>query len=112
MKTGERVVCVETKGNVYGHSVKKGQIYTINNVWTCPSCGKFKLDVGLYHNMSGRNGGCVKCSLDGPDISVIWCDSRLFRPIQYNSAHSELVQKAVTIEKSDIPIKEPQKATS
>ena len=101
MRVGQKVVCIKSSTSRW---VIKGRIYTVENMVKC-ECGHIMIAVGVV-----RLKMYTSCSTCGMLYSPnIWFNSANFAPIQYNSAHSELVQKAVTIEKSDIPIKEPQK---
>jgi hypothetical protein len=107
MKPGDKVVCIETTSTYSEWSkqkwtVYKGQIYTIQNVMTC--CDMFYLDVGFVSKIPVR---CPKCSKNMGHI--VWAGSILFRPIQYISAHEELLKKETIVETSDQPIEEPKK---
>ncbi len=108
MKVGDNVVCIKTMASTQGDGqIIKGQIYPILDEWAC-GCGWRHFDIGhttLYVS------GCPTCHSHSQKQGMLWARSEYFAPIQYNSAHSELLQKAVTIEKSDIPIKEPKKET-
>lgn len=105
MKVGDRVVCVK------GHpspecSLKKGVEYTILNTNAC-SCGGITIDVGVPLPLNLFSGCYCKKIING---SVWWLDPNLFRPISYNSAMDELLNKEIVEEKADIQIKEPQKS--
>ncbi len=109
MKTGEKIVCVRSHS---ARAVIKGQIYTIIGLMECPGCKKVMFDVGVIaHFMvwycGGPRGGCgVEINPHG----IWWLDAILFAPIAYNSATEELANKEIVEEKSDIPVKIPEKA--
>lgn len=106
MKVGDRVVCVKA------HSqpecpLKVGKVYIILDMLLC-SCGEMCIHVGIGNPGDWDATSCGCGRLLNPD-SIWWLDPDLFRPIEYNSATEELANKKVVEEKSDIPIKEPQK---
>jgi len=102
MKVGDRVVCVQ------GHydpkcNLVKGREYIIYATRKCP-CGGIGFDVGIIG--TSRIGNCLICSSDFiKDVGVWIVSSTRFRPIQYNSAHDELIESIVE-EKADVEVKE------
>lgn len=109
MKIGDRVVCVKAHTNP-ACRIKKGTIYTIRNAKQC-SCGNIAFDVGIIGTSSIGSCNSCKGKYTKP-IEIWWISARSFAPIQYNSAHDELLNKEIVEEKADIKIKEPEKATS
>jgi len=110
MKPGDKVVCVQSQGDNIGlYHIKKGQIYTIYQIWEC-SCS-LHLDIGL--GSYPTHTSCFKCEGKSPDCSC-YVPSKYFRPIQHNEAHEELINKKIVEEKLDVPtkIEEPQKQES
>jgi len=109
MKPGDKVVCIESAHDSDNRfEVKKGRVYTILDLWNC-SCHTH-LDVGLGSYTIGRIN-CIHCGKTAPN-SKSYVPSYYFRPIEYPSAHEELMNKTWVEEKIDIPIKEPQKQES
>ncbi len=107
MKVGDRVVCVGSHSNPRC-PLRVGIIYMIMGCKECPTCGGVGYNVGIGTIPEHQWTRCT-CGARGAIDSVWWISSKLFRPIQYNSATEELANKKVVEEKSDIPIKEPQK---
>ena len=106
MKVGDRVVCVRAHLNPKC-GLKKGAIYSIVNIKLC-SCGGASFDVGIAG--SCNHGKCFKCKKRySKQPTIWWISSRSFAPISYNSAHDELINKAITEEKADIKVTETEK---
>ena len=105
MKVGDRVVCVNNASNSFGVGVVKGRVYTINDVLAC-ECGRVYFDVGLPDSV-GKN--LCLCGVILNNTQTVFVISTAFAPIQYNSAHDELLGKEIVKETSDIPVKEPVK---
>ena len=106
MQVGDRVVCIKTRTSSDGVAyIYKGRIYTILNEWIC-GCGDRNFNVGLSNVLKS---GCDVCLVMTKIQGITWIDSRCFWPIQYNSATEKLANVEIIEEKSDIPIKEPQK---
>ena len=104
MKPGDRVVCIRTKSiNDNAHTIIKGREYTIEGTYSC-LCGKIYLNIGIYFN--GPMSGLCNCNNTTPQ-GIVWANSIHFRPLQYHSAHNELIN--VVEERLDIKIKEPIK---
>ena len=93
MKVGDRVVCV--KVNPKKHLVK-GAIYTINYIHEC--CGRISYDVGVE-----RWNGSTRCASCKKPIERSLFISWFFAPLQYNSAHDELIN--IVEERIDQPEK-------
>lgn len=99
MKIGQKVVCIQSCTNPPGTaSVKKGQIYTIIDTKTCSYCGQHWVDVGI--RVPAGLGLCTCLRILNRN-GTAHCNPILFRPIEYNSAHDELIKQIVT-EKPDI----------
>ena len=105
MKVGDKVVCIKNASNSFGVGVVKGRVYTINDVSAC-ECGRVFFDVGLPD--SGGINLC-RCGVILNNSKTVFVISTVFAPIQYNSAHDELINKEIVKETSYIPVKEPQK---
>ena len=109
MKAGDRVVCVISHSKSNENGVIKGKIFEIIEVRKGPcNCVPIVFNIGITHIFNCMM--CMECytNFDTND-SMWWFSSSLFRPIQYNSATEELANKEIIEEKSDIPVKEPQK---
>jgi hypothetical protein len=99
MKVGDKVVCIRTHSQWV---VKKGQIYTIYDVYKC-RCGVINFDVGI--KAAGGLYHCTICNHTSPNNGVHWIDSRNFAPLQYNSAMDKILSE-VAEERIDVPEKE------
>ena len=101
MKTGDRVVCIKSSNykNTWPDIIK-GKIYTIRLVNYC-GCSVW-LDVGI--DMCQIDSSCHRCRFSLPG-GCAWYGSLLFRPLQFNSAHEELIN--IIEEKIDVEIHEP-----
>ncbi len=111
MKPGDRIVCVSAPSSECGEVfVKKGTVYLLLGIIPCLKCDHVWFDVGV--RPSGDFQRCGMCTYPSKFPGhTVWISRELFRPIEYNSAHSELLKEVVE-EKLDIPIKEPQKQES
>lgn len=99
-KVGQDVVCVNKNSM---HNTIVGKTYLINRVKYC-KCGKQAVDVGLPMLYSATECSCGKVSYDG----IAWFGSFRFRPLEFISAHNELIEKfPIPEEVPDIEIKEP-----
>ena len=101
---GQKVVCVDVSGVT---SLVEGATYTIIGINKCV-CGCLQL---LVH--SGSTAECTKCACK-TETPIIggdsWQRSTRFRPLEYDSAHEEILEKyPLTEEIPDVPVKEPQK---
>ena len=95
-------MCVSSKCNCMG--VMKDSIYTITSIWNC-SCGEIYFNVDSMPLTGWTGCKCPDCGEEeNGGLMYLW--STFFAPIEYNSAHGELI-KEIVIEKLDIPIKEP-----
>ncbi len=102
MKTGDRVVCIKTKTSRQGnHKIVKDRIYMIHNVFSC-QCGMLHLDIG-FSNISPM--GRCNCGDLYFTEGTLWAHSIYFAPLQYNSAHDELIN----IVEEKIDVKQPEK---
>jgi hypothetical protein len=104
MKIGTKVVCILNGTNSVGNQVIKGRIYTIEDILDCPKCPLIWIDVGL--RCESNTDECL-CGYFRGSANIVWVDHRYFRPIEYNTAHEELIKKEVIEEKSDIPLEVP-----
>jgi hypothetical protein len=100
MKVGDNVICIQTCSNGFNESVFKGKIYTIYAIRNCPGCKKIQFDVGLRGVIGSDK--CL-CGYGSGKTDITWAVSTLFAPIQYDSAHDELLEKIVE-EKPDVLI--------
>ena len=104
-KVGQKVVCV-----ISDKGISKGNIYVILDFDYCACKHKCWVDVGITMPVGKIVVGCGDCSHDlTPNIN--WWNSRHFTPIEYNSAHDEIMQKFESpIERPDIlePVKPPK----
>ena len=97
MKAGDRVVCVTPathKGNTVAH---KGLVYTIIDISAC-QCGWTGFNIGIKGE---KTAVCPECKSPFRG-GIVWCWSKCFAPISYNSAHSELTN--VVEEKLDVEL--------
>ena len=97
------MVCIKSHSDPLC-ALRKGLIYIIMDINKC-ECGVISFNVGI---INARTSIVCFCG-ESAETSIWWISSELFRPIQYNSATEELANKEIIEEKSDIPIKEPQK---
>lgn len=108
-KIGQKVVCVNAKPTI-GKTVlyiKEGNTYTIKNIHIC-SCGMEHISLIEINDNGGLTCGncCGNCSML---INQICYMNIRFRPLIYNSATEEILEKfKLTEEKSDIQIKEQE----
>lgn len=112
MKVGDEIVCIFAPPDASGYvPVVKGRVYLLLGIVTCQNCGHTWFDVGILP--SGDFQECGRCApFSTFPGHTVWVSYKLFRPIEYNSAHEELLNKEVVEEKLDIPVKEPQKQES
>lgn len=99
-KIGQKVVCVKTHSKGL---VKKGQIYTILEVYVCPSCGLIHFDVGIDGSYID-NWKCTPCGYVIKTDKWYMC-YRLFRPLETTKqvSYQEIIQKFPSpIERPDI----------
>jgi len=101
MKIGDRVVCIKSDFNGVSE-VKKGIIYSVHDTLICP-CGLIHIDVGGSNEI---DEGTCECGRTHNVVTSYFC-SKFFAPIEYNSAHDELISKIVE-EKPEF-INEPAK---
>jgi hypothetical protein len=97
MKTGDKVVCITSHG-----SAIEGKVYEVYGIKTL-ACGCVVINVGLtlpHVYFACFSHGCF----DNPTGGYQWHNSDYFKPIQYNSAHDELLE--IIEEKIDIPEKQ------
>ncbi len=106
MKVGDNVVCVKTTYDRSPGAVK-GRIYPILSREIC-KCGDISFDIGLT---TPYIMACDVCGLEIDD-GIFWHDPANFRPISYNSAHDELLNKEIVDDKADIEITETEKVKS
>lgn len=101
MKVGDRVVCVKANSNS-DCPLKVNSIYHIFDINVC-KCGSVSFDVGI---MLPFNFILILCVCGSFYETNVWLlGSELFAPIQYSSAHDELIN--IVEEKLDVEIKEP-----
>jgi hypothetical protein len=105
MKVGDRVVCVKSHSKAHENGIIKDKIFTILNIMAHYKCGCVIFDIGIS---SGFMSTYTKCRHGDsiPGGSIWWISSRLFSPLEFNSAHDELLNKEVVEEKYDGEIKE------
>ena len=102
---GQKVVCI--KG---GEVLRTNAVYTVQGIKTCPSCKLNMIDVG--YSVYDHNALQEIC-LCGIEISksIKWYANFLFRSLEYNIIHEEILEKFKSPKESpDVPIKEPQTA--
>ena len=108
---GQKVICIDDLG---APEIKKGEIYTIKHLDQCPDCGAngLILNFQIRHDISdGAKYYCAKCGyVFIPDGYESYNVNR-FRPLQYDIIPNSEIIKEQSLEKSDIPIKEPKKET-
>lgn len=99
-KIGQKVVCKNTysqTGIVMG--IKKGSIYTIEDIITCPDCGDVKL---LLNTSSPSLKTCTKCYYSSlPNNAYM---SSRFEPLQYDIISNKDIIKEIMTEKLDVKI--------
>lgn len=107
MKVGDKVVCIRTNSqrrsgrDIIG--VIKDNTYYIRDIYEC--CGRIAFDVGISQPHGFAHTICNTCRKKCPNTTW-WQWSKLFAPIQHNSAHDELCK--FVEERVDIEIKKPQ----
>ena len=107
MQVGQEAVCIEDScDNSNTFRIIKGQVYHILGIWKC-NCHTY-YDIGFN---ASRTFECVHC-YDTIHDGIVYVPSKYFAPIQYNSAHDDLINKIKETkeEKLDAPIKEPEVA--
>jgi len=110
MKVGDEIVCIRTHSQGFRNGVVKGKIFSLLAIDNCPSCGSSCFDVGVKSRVESNNR-CVKCNGRYPSGGIWHIGPSLFAPIQYNSAHDELLS-SITEEKSDVKIEEHEETLS
>jgi hypothetical protein len=63
-KIGQKVAANQTSHNAHGVGVKKGEIFTIKDIFICPSCKNEYYNVGLP-----RTSGVFVCGVCGANES-------------------------------------------
>jgi hypothetical protein len=104
-RIGQKVVCIKS-----GSAIKKGNIYTVLRTHACPGCGEPLIDIG--YSVFDFGGKREICSICGKEVSrnIQWLVSKMFKRIEYNSAHDEILEKfKAPVESPDVPEKSPIK---
>lgn len=102
-KVGQKVVCVKPYSSPPHQLELKPGIYTILRISECKCYTT--IDVGTYANKPTR---CPTC---GKIDNGVFHKSERFRPLVYDSATTEILEKfKLTEEKADVEIKEYEHA--
>lgn len=97
-----KVVCIKSEVPNYPWGIHKGKIYTISGITEC-KCKTVGLE--LEEKTTHLPCECIYCG----EIGSLCYDETSFRPLQYESASSEIIEKfKLTEEKADVKIKETQ----
>ncbi len=103
-KIGQDVVCVSKD---ISHDTIIGKTYPVLAINYCPGCNRQMINVGSpsHHSTYVR---CQCRHLWDAHSHTRWFASSRFRPLEFISAHNELIEKfPMPEEVLDIPIKEP-----
>jgi len=105
-KIGQKVVCIDNSGVP---ELKLNEIYVIDEMYACSSCGVTGL---IFYSISKKFTSdiaiCRFCFSNISPPTHYSFKSERFRPLEYNNCHDELL-KNIAIEKLDgkeIKIKE------
>lgn len=83
-KIGEIAVCIKTGPLKPDHTsfppLRLNADYIVQNIYQCPKCKKFSLDVGISSrlNAKGQHVGTECCTERIPCIEIHWCASERF----------------------------------
>lgn len=111
-KIGQKIICVNDDGfdNGMAHPIKN-KIYSIESFSCCNGCGVATIVLKEIIS-TGIGLSCTKCNNDFECNKIKRAEFRTerFRPLQYESAINEILEKLkITEEKSDVKIKELEK---
>jgi len=106
MEIGDKVICVKGLTDNGHVACVKGEEYIVLDIMTTLCGHEVSLDIGTPMDAAEFYLFCEKCEFRYPNDGIWWLDISLFRKIEYQSAHNELVEEALKEEKSDVPIKE------
>jgi len=110
MKTGDKVVCVQTvttrRAKITG--AVKGKIYEVKDILTC-SCGNrgFYVGIDIPANIDIFYSTC-RCGKKYLTTRKWWHPERVFVPIIWNDCREELIEEVMETKIEVETIKEPQ----
>lgn len=101
---GQKVVCLKSATNNFGHYCVKDHVYTVLELNRC-KCGAWKIDIGVKDESNhATKMSCGKCK--GPydrRSYAIWADATNFAPIHEDFQQITL-SKVIEIESSLINV--------